>query len=94
MSMESVSAGKSAAPVAPKASDAAAARKAAKAREKELINKTRPFAQENVALSWFHVVTTMLVIAAFITGTVMLSQWWARALCSLGAGLTLSLIHI
>ncbi|MFK8001369.1 MAG: fatty acid desaturase [Polyangiales bacterium] len=89
MSMESVSTGKSAAPVAPKATDAAAARKAAKAKEKELINKTRPFAKENVALSWFHVITTMGVIAAFVTGTVLLNQWWARALCSLGAGLTI-----
>lgn len=64
------------------------ARKAEKAAERALIDSTRPFTKENVARSWAELLSTFVVLAGFITGALMLEPWWARALMSFGAGLT------
>lgn len=65
-----------------------AARKEARAREKELIRKSRVFATENAARSWGEVFITYAVLAGFLTAAVLLEPWWARAIASIFAGLT------
>ena len=70
------------------AAAARAARKAERAREKELINRTRPFAEENVARSWFETIFTLGVLAGFVTAALMLEPWWARLIAGFFAGLT------
>ncbi len=69
--------------------EARAARKAARAKERELINSTRPFAEENVVRSWTELFITMGVLAAFLTAALWDLPWWARATASIGAGLTI-----
>lgn len=78
-------------PAAEKARRVAEAReaaKAARAAEKALIDATRPFIEENVARSWAETFLTLGVLAAFLAGAIALEPWWARAIFSVLAGLT------
>ncbi len=65
------------------------AAKAARAAEKELIDRTRPFTEENVARSWAETFVTLAVLAGFLAGAVALRPWWARAIFSVLAGLAI-----
>ncbi|MFO0589444.1 MAG: fatty acid desaturase, partial [Polyangiaceae bacterium] len=48
---------------------------------------TRPFATENRARSWFHVVETFSALAAAVAATALLPWWPARVVASVVAGL-------
>lgn len=53
---------------------------------KELILATRPFAKDSAAISWFHVVSTALLLAAAMAGTLWNYNLAGRIVCSLLAG--------
>ena len=55
---------------------------------KELIDASRPFAKDNPALSWFHIVTTFSLLAAATAGAVLAPWWYAQAALAVLAGLT------
>jgi omega-6 fatty acid desaturase (delta-12 desaturase) len=60
----------------------------APAREgKELIDATRPYAEESRARSWAHVAETLTVLAALLACAAALPWWYARVAASLVAGL-------
>ena len=51
----------------------------------ELLQKTVPFAKEDVVKSWRLVASAWLLLVACIVGVVLLPSWWMKVL---------SLIHI
>ena len=53
----------------------------------ELIQATRPFAQERRALSWWHVVSTGLLLLAALAGTIWNFHLAGRVACSVLSGL-------
>ncbi|MBC7861424.1 MAG: fatty acid desaturase, partial [Bacteroidia bacterium] len=53
---------------------------------KELILATRPFAKENVAKSWLHVLSTMVIWLSLLVGTLFCPHWSLKLLCSIFAG--------
>jgi omega-6 fatty acid desaturase (delta-12 desaturase) len=54
---------------------------------KELLLATKPFAVDSTTKSWWHVVSTMLLLGAAFGGTIVNFHWAARVACSLAAGL-------
>jgi len=56
---------------------------------KQLILATRPFAKENRAKSWYYTLSTLLILLAFLFGTVYNFHWTLKLLCSIGAGFTI-----
>jgi len=56
---------------------------------KQLILATKPFAQEKRLSSWFHLVTTLLVLGLTFSALYLLDGFWIRLPLSIIAGLTL-----
>jgi omega-6 fatty acid desaturase (delta-12 desaturase) len=56
---------------------------------KALIAASRPFTVEKKALSWFHVLSTLAVIAVLLTAAVMAPFWPLQLVASILAGLTI-----
>lgn len=56
---------------------------------KELILATKPFAKENRAKSWFHLLTTLFILVSFFTATVLVENLWVKSIFSILSGLTL-----
>jgi acyl-lipid omega-6 desaturase (Delta-12 desaturase) len=54
---------------------------------KELILATRPFAVDSTVRSWWHVISTALLLAAAITGTLWNVHLAGKMVCSLFSGL-------
>ncbi len=54
---------------------------------KELIDATRPYAEENRTRSWLHVVETMGALALALTATALAPWWYAKLPLSILAGL-------
>lgn len=61
---------------------------AAPMHDRELINATRPFAEESAWLSTFHVVTSFALLFSLLAGAALLPSLPARLLCSIFAGFT------
>jgi omega-6 fatty acid desaturase (delta-12 desaturase) len=61
---------------------------------KDLILATRPFAHEIRWKSWWHVFTSLVVLAAGYTVVFGTDPWWSRALGSLLVALTLGRIFV
>jgi omega-6 fatty acid desaturase (delta-12 desaturase) len=55
----------------------------------ELIRATRPFAREDRGRSWWHLLTTLAVLAAFLGAACASLPWLLRLPCSALAGLVL-----
>ncbi|MCB9746490.1 MAG: fatty acid desaturase [Alphaproteobacteria bacterium] len=53
-----------------------------------LIAATRPFAKDQPRRSWWFILSTLSVLAAFLTGAVLIPWIPLRLLCSVGAALT------
>jgi omega-6 fatty acid desaturase (delta-12 desaturase) len=53
---------------------------------KQLILATRPFAKEDRKKSWFYTITTLIILIAFLLGTVYNFHWLLKLLCSIGSG--------
>lgn len=53
----------------------------------QLIQSTRQFASDHTWQSWWHVLSTGVLLAASLAGTVWLSHWAGRLACSVLAGL-------
>jgi omega-6 fatty acid desaturase (delta-12 desaturase) len=56
----------------------------------ELLQKTVPYAQENVATSWRLAGSAWLLLLACIVGVVVLPSWWMKALSSAGVAALMS----
>ena len=56
---------------------------------KELILATRPFTKEWKAVSWFHTISTLLILAAALMGTYFIPNIFGRLACSIFAGLVM-----
>jgi omega-6 fatty acid desaturase (delta-12 desaturase) len=56
--------------------------------DRELIDLTRPYAEERPARSWAEVGLTAALLAASVTGAIVLDPWPAALACSIGAGLS------
>jgi Fatty acid desaturase len=54
---------------------------------KELILATKAFAKENRATSWLLMLSTLFLLVAGITGTIILENIWLRLACSIFTGL-------
>ena len=54
---------------------------------KQLILATRPFAKEDRKKSWFYTISTLLILIAFLYGTVHNFHWILKLICSIGSGL-------
>jgi omega-6 fatty acid desaturase (delta-12 desaturase) len=54
---------------------------------KELILATKPFAQEVRWKSWYHTISTLLILLALFAGIFFLGNVWLRVLCSVSVGL-------
>lgn len=54
---------------------------------RELILATKPFTQENRTKSWMLLISSLLLLAAALTGTVYMPWFIARLVCSVLAGL-------
>ena len=67
---------------------------AAKREGKELIDATRPFAEEIRWLSWFHVWSGLLLMGAGMAAAVLLEPWWARLIASVLVALTMLKLFI
>lgn len=61
---------------------------------KDLILATRKFAHENRAKSWWHVLTTIVVLAGGYTGVFLAQGIWAKLGCSLLIALTLGRMFV
>ena len=61
---------------------------------KELILATKEFAKEIRWKSWYHTITTLLLLIGSIAGTLLFPWLWARLLCSVFAALMLSRFFI
>jgi omega-6 fatty acid desaturase (delta-12 desaturase) len=61
---------------------------------KELMDATKPFASENVARSWAHVLVGFGVLAVALVGAVTLGSWPLALASSVAAGLTVVRIFI
>lgn len=53
-----------------------------------LIDASRPFTEEKLALSVWHTLSTFALLGAFIAGAALAPQWWQRLVFSVLAGLT------
>jgi omega-6 fatty acid desaturase (delta-12 desaturase) len=62
--------------------------------DKEILDATRPFAVENAARSWFHVITTFALAALLAAGAALAPWLAARIGCSVVLGLTLVRLFI
>jgi omega-6 fatty acid desaturase (delta-12 desaturase) len=60
----------------------------------ELVKATKQFAQEQRARSWWHLWSTLAVLAALLTGTCLNVHWLIRLPCSIGTGLVLIRLFI
>ncbi|MEM6959143.1 MAG: fatty acid desaturase [Myxococcota bacterium] len=85
--MDTVPVQDSAAPK-PSRAEALAARKAARAKEKELLSRTKPFAEERPLRSWGELALTFALVGAGIAVSVLAEAWWLQALGSLLTGLS------
>jgi omega-6 fatty acid desaturase (delta-12 desaturase) len=56
---------------------------------KNLILATKPFAKEIRARSWFHAISTLLLLISMLAGTLILHDIILKAICSILAGLLL-----
>ena len=56
----------------------------------ELLQKTVPFAKEDVVKSWRLVASAWLLLVACIVGVVVLPSWWMKVLSSLGVAALMS----
>ena len=56
----------------------------------ELLQKTVPFAKEDVVKSWRLVASAWLLLVACIVGVVVLPSWWMKILSSLGVAALMS----
>ena len=54
---------------------------------KELLLATKPFAVDSTVRSWWHVLSTALLLAAAFTGAMSNFHWAAKLVCSIAAGL-------
>jgi len=63
--------------------------------EKELILATKPYAHEVRALSWWHLISTGLLLAALYFGIFFpASPLWVKVICSVLTGLTIARMFI
>lgn len=53
---------------------------------KQLIIATKAFARENIAISWFHTLSTLFTLISLITITLLPIHWFAKLLSSIFAG--------
>jgi len=53
---------------------------------KQLILATRPFAKEDRKKSWFYTISTLLILIAFLYGTVHNFHWILKLIFSIGSG--------
>ena len=56
---------------------------------KQLILATKPFAKEDRVKSWYHTISTLLILIASLTGTVYNFHWALKIACSIFAGLVI-----
>lgn len=56
---------------------------------KQLILDTKPYAKEIRWKSWFHTLSTLLILAGLLLAIFRLQNIWLRLACSLGAGFTI-----
>lgn len=61
---------------------------------RDLILATRAFAKEYRGRSWWHVIITLVVLAAGYTGVFLPTPLWAKALCTLLVALTLGRMFV
>ncbi len=61
---------------------------------KELLQATRPYAQEQRWRSWWHLWSTLAVLFVLLPATTLDFPWYVRLLCSVGGGLTLVRLFI
>jgi acyl-lipid omega-6 desaturase (Delta-12 desaturase) len=54
---------------------------------KELLLATKPYAVDSTLQSWWHVLSTALLLAAALTGTIINVHWTAKVVCSIASGL-------
>ena len=54
---------------------------------KELLLATKPYAVDSTVKSWWHLLSTALLLAAAFGGTVINFHWAASVMCSIAAGL-------
>lgn len=57
---------------------------------KQLIIATKPFASEIRWKSWFHTISSLLLLSGFIIGTIYIPNIWARILCSIFSAMLLA----
>jgi len=63
--------------------------------EKELILATKPFAKEVKWKSWWHLVSTGMLLAGLYAGIfIPKSPLWVKSVCSVFAGLTIARMFI
>lgn len=61
---------------------------------RELIDASRPFTTENRSLSWWHVVSTTVIVAAGVVALFLIPTWWVRLPLSIVTGLTIVRLFI
>jgi len=61
---------------------------------KELFDATRPFASEEIATSWWHLLSTLSLVLAALTGAALAARWPARAALSLVGALLMARLFI
>jgi acyl-lipid omega-6 desaturase (Delta-12 desaturase) len=54
---------------------------------KELVLATKPYAADSTLRSWWHIVSTGVLLAAALTGTIINFHWAAKVVCSIASGL-------
>jgi acyl-lipid omega-6 desaturase (Delta-12 desaturase) len=54
---------------------------------KELLLATKPFARDSTLRSWWHVLSTALLLATALAGTLVNFHWSAKLACSIASGL-------
>ena len=61
---------------------------------KDLILATRAYAKEYRGRSWWHVIITLVVLAAGYTSVFLVNPWWAKLLSGILVALTLSRMFV
>lgn len=57
---------------------------------KQLIIATKPFASEIRWKSWFHTISSLLLLSGFIFGTIYIPNIWGRIICSIFSAMLLA----
>ncbi len=57
--------------------------------DREVMAATRPFMEESRPLSWWHLISTLAVLAAFATGAVIAPWWPLQLVAGIATGLTM-----